>query len=191
MHVLTFHPLVDIPLVAVIACIFILNFRVWSNTADAELQPLLKSRLNSAILRITGFFGFILLFCWYLNIAAWGLLVLVIAIAFSGALAAGNAFGIDLAMLLAGGMLREWCFGFPQLVLRPQTTNVWEDELLTQRKLIGKSGVTTSPLRPAGNIEVDGIQFPAASECGTLIDVGQNIVVVDTRNNKLLVKHLS
>lgn len=53
--------------------------------------------------------------------------------------------------------------------------------------LVNKKGVTTTGLRPAGKVSVEGIEFDAISE-GRFIDKGVNIVVTKTSNSSLVVK---
>ena len=191
MQALSFFPTVDLPLVALTTCGFILNFRLWAESATDELGPYLRSRLLGAILRVIGFFTLVLVLCWYFNVAVWGLFAIVFCIALAAMILSGDAYGLDLAMVLSGGILREWCFGFPQLILRPQPDNSRSSALELRNKLIGNTGTTTSPLRPAGNVSIDGNEFAAASDDGTLIDAGQKIIVVGTKNGAILVKTLA
>lgn len=182
-----FYPLIDIPLIVSITLGFVINFRIWSRTGPEELRPMLQTNLFMAIVRVAGFFAAILLFCWLVNIAVWVLFTFCVAVGIAGAIFAGDAFGIDLAFFLTGGIIREWCFGFPQLVLRPQVSDVFAHEAKTN-EWVGKSGVTISILRPSGKIIVDGKEFLAASEGGTLVEKGVDVIVVGFTNGSLIVK---
>jgi membrane-bound serine protease (ClpP class) len=56
----------------------------------------------------------------------------------------------------------------------------------TQRNLIGKTGITSTWLRPSGKIEIDNQIYDAISEIG-FIEVGQKVKVVDYRASQLYV----
>lgn len=56
----------------------------------------------------------------------------------------------------------------------------------TQRNLIGKTGITTTWLRPSGKVEIDNQVYDAISEIG-FIEVGEKIKVVDYRASQLYV----
>ncbi len=62
-----------------------------------------------------------------------------------------------------------------------------KDEL---EKLVGKSGVTESALRPTGKVDIDGDRYDAVSE-GEFLEKGSNIVVTGIRSNQLLVEGAS
>lgn len=188
MQTFAFFPIVDLPLILAATIGFVVNFRLWADSASEDIQPQIKSRLSSATIRVVGFFVALLVLCWSTNIAVWAVFCLVFVIALCGMFLSPDAFGLDLAVLFAFGLLREWCFGFPQLILRPQADTTDSSDRELKQKLIGKPGITTSPLRPAGNVSIDGSEYPAASEDGTLIENGTEIVVIGTKNGTILVK---
>jgi len=191
MQFLTFFPAVDLPLIVITTIAFVVNFHLWTKSASEDLRPYLRSRLLGATLRVIGFFAVLLFLCWYLNLAVWCIFVIICFAAISGSVLTGESLGLDLAVVLTCGMLREWCFGFPQLILRPQPDTTRSSELERLGRLIGSVGITTSPLRPAGNVEINGDEFPAASEGGTLIDKGEEVVVVATKSGAILVRTLA
>ena len=166
---------------------FIINFRIWCNTASNELKPRLNARLASATLRLISFFTVLLLTCWLTNIAVWTVFLFLVAIAVSGAMIGGDAFAVDLAMVLTGGILREWCFGFPQMILHPQPDLSLDEENELQ-EIIGRKGETASVLRPGGKVTVDGEEYSAVSENGTLIEKCVPVEVVDVKNGAIVVK---
>jgi membrane-bound serine protease (ClpP class) len=53
--------------------------------------------------------------------------------------------------------------------------------------LIGRSGVVTKPLRPAGTIEIDNEPYDVVSE-GQFIDQGEAVVVIRISTNSLVVE---
>ena len=50
--------------------------------------------------------------------------------------------------------------------------------------LIGKKGISLSPLRPMGDIDIGGEILSATSDSGQLIDAGTNVTVIDYRNGQ-------
>lgn len=53
--------------------------------------------------------------------------------------------------------------------------------------LVNKKGVTTTGLRPAGKVSVEGVEFDAISE-GRFIEKGVDVIVTKTSNSSLVVK---
>lgn len=53
--------------------------------------------------------------------------------------------------------------------------------------LVNKKGVTTTGLRPAGKVSVEGVEFDAISE-GRFIAKGVDVIVTKTSNSSLVVK---
>ena len=96
---------------------------------------------------------------------------------------------VDLMVVIFGGMIREWCFGFPQLVLRPPKSKTdlphGKDD-----SFVGSLGTVVSPLRPAGTVLIDGEKLPATSAGGTMIDNGTEIVVTEIKNGNFYIRPL-
>lgn len=57
-------------------------------------------------------------------------------------------------------------------------------------RLLGKTGLTSSPLRPAGIAEIDGQRVDVVSE-GELIDAGQPIEVIRVDGNRIVVRGIT
>jgi membrane-bound serine protease (ClpP class) len=53
--------------------------------------------------------------------------------------------------------------------------------------LIGKEGAAATMLRPAGEVDFNGIRFEASSE-GSYIEKDDRVRVVEVKNNKLIVR---
>ena len=60
-----------------------------------------------------------------------------------------------------------------------------KDETLGE--LIGKKGMTLTPLRPSGNVEIDQVKYDAITE-GDFIETGRKVIVSLARTNHLVVK---
>jgi membrane-bound serine protease (ClpP class) len=72
-------------------------------------------------------------------------------------------------------------------LIMSEALNVEVPELTDLDAFVGKTGVSVTSLRPAGEIELDGLRFESASE-GKLIDKGVNVRVVKVSNNRLIVR---
>ena len=190
MNSIAFIPIVDLPLVAFATIAFVLNFRYWCFSANEDLQPYLKHRLFRATLRVFGFFAVLLLLCWLLDFPVWVLFALTVVVGLPHAIIGGNPNGFGLGLSLACGLLREWCFDFPQLVLRPEPDSTHSEQIEKTEQLIGRVGTTTSILRPAGLVMIDGDEFPAASEGGVWIESEREVKVVAAKNGTVYVEDI-
>lgn len=56
-----------------------------------------------------------------------------------------------------------------------------------KKNIINKTGITKTPLRPAGIAEIDNNRVDVVSE-GGFIDKGEKIIVIDVKGSKILVK---
>ena len=184
MDTLAFAPLIDFPLAGVTAATFIWHFNRWALRRDIDTAIDISTRLPTARYRVILLFASLLLLCWFLDLAFWSIFALllgiglVIAVVFGGDIQ-GSAFGLWAAAYL----IREWAFGFPQLILHPQP----HDSRVSVRHetleiLLGKTGVTISPLRPTGDAEIDGLKHSVVSYDGGLLDPGTKVTVMSYRN---------
>jgi len=57
----------------------------------------------------------------------------------------------------------------------------------TRRELVGKVGVAKSKMLPSGSVQIDGKYVDAISQ-GSAIDMGQAVVVVEVRANRVVVR---
>lgn len=62
-----------------------------------------------------------------------------------------------------------------------------QDRVSSIKRLIGRTGIADSQLRPVGYVRIDGERLDAIAE-GDLIDAGQTITVVDAYDNQLKVR---
>src|SRR6056297_2100257 len=105
------------------------------------------------------------------------------AVAFGGELE-GGAFGL----LAVAFLIREWAFGFPQLILHPQNhSSQTKKESGEFGELVGQIGIATSPLRPSGDADIGGVKYSVVSYDGAMIDLGSSVVVRTIRNGGLCV----
>jgi membrane-bound serine protease (ClpP class) len=72
-------------------------------------------------------------------------------------------------------------------LIMSEALNIEVPELTSLDGFVGKTGVAVTALRPAGEVELEGIRLEAASE-GKLIDIGTKVVAVKVQGNKLIVR---
>ena len=185
----SFSPAVDLPLVFVTVAAFVANFYLWTKSEHDDLEVELQSRLPKAIVRLFLLFGTVTVLFWLVDVAVWILYACLFLIALIASIMSANQMVIDLMVVVFGGMIREWCFGFPQLVLRPPTSKT-ELPHGKDDSFIGSLGTVITPLRPAGTVLIDGEKLPATSAGGTMIDNGTEIVVTEIKNGHFYVRPL-
>jgi len=91
----------------------------------------------------------------------------------------------ELGLLGSAIIIREWSFGFPQLILSPKT-RLSEPLVhsMNDGPLMGKTGIPKSRLRPMGDVEIGGTTVTATSDDGQLIEVGTRVKVTAYRNSR-------
>ena len=182
MDKLTFAPLIDLPLAIVTLVAFVWHFNHWAFRNDIETSVDVQSRLPNARLRVIALFACVLLLCWILGFAFWLCYALLLGIGLAISLATGgDVDGGEFGLWATAFLIREWSFGFPELILHPEKHDPSNEQTDT-RMLLGKTGVTTSSLRPTGDIDIDGVTYTASSADGMLLDVGERITVTSYRN---------
>lgn len=183
MHAIEFNWRVDVPLIAAVAIGAIWNFNLWANERDPERFDGLSRRLPSARVRLIALLATILLACWLSNIAVWPLFVVVLAVGGLLLLVAGDEQVGAMSVLSVGWLVREWCFGFPHLILHPPVAS--ENASVTAAEmsgLVGKTGTTMTPLNPSGDAEIDGVKIAVSSADGRFIESGAEVVVTSCQN---------
>ena len=186
---IAFSPAIDISLTIVVLLGFLLNFHFWvrasANDPDSVID--LKSRLPRANIHIVLFCAVILLTCWIANLAVWSIFVLIFAFGVMVGVFGGPFTPDQFGLLGAAAMLREWCFGFPNLILDPKLEPPI-DKVDSNSELIGRHGTAVSQLRPTGEIEIDGKELTAISEDGKVIQSGAEVLVTSTRMGRIRVR---
>ena len=179
-----FSPQIDLPLIAVSLGLFLLHSQLWAHREQANCDVDLLARLPSARFRIISVFACILFVCWLANLAVWTLFALLLAIGIAGAVVLNaSSGGGEIMLLFAAAAIREWAFGFPQLILQPPN-NQHNGAATPDESLLGKSGITVSPIRPMGDVRIDEIIVSASSSDGSLIDAGTEVTVTEYRNGR-------
>lgn len=189
MENLVFAPLIDIPLAGLTLSAFIWHFNHWASHPDFDAPVDLTSRLHVARWRVIVLITGILLSCWLANLAFWSILPLLICLgAIGGLLANGDLDGGMLGLWAIACLIREWSFGFPQLIPHsPAQDGASSLSPAETDQLVGTTGVTLSALRPMGDVEIDGVKYSAASANGKLLDAGTPVTVMAYRNGLLCV----
>ena len=91
-------------------------------------------------------------------------------------------------LLLSAKLIREWAFRFPNRVLHPPQNGQDIQFAVSTTEFEGHTGVTVSPLRPCGEIELDNQKHSAISDNGRVIEIGTHVVVTGKRNGQLCVQ---
>ena len=187
---IAFAPLIDIPLVGFTLAVFLWHFSGWAYRDDLDTSVDVPARLSTARLRVITFFVGVLLICWISNVAAWSIFALILAIGLliamiTGGDIDGGAFGFWAAAYL----IREWSFGFPQLILHPQQSEIASTQTADKgADATGKVGIVVAPLRPCGDAEIEGTLVNVISDDGRMIDVGTEVVITGRRNGRFCVR---
>ncbi len=183
---------IDIPLVVLTLVAFLVHFECWAKHTDVDTNANLRERLPKARLLVIGFFCALLAVCWSSSIAFWAILVLGFGIGVVLSLMLGGTHELGLGILLfAAYLIREWAFGFPQLLLQPPNSSPTRVAQTTlSEELVGATGKTLSPLRPCGEAEIDGKVCSVMSADSSLIDSEAKIVVTGKRNGTICVRLL-
>lgn len=189
MNRIAFAPIVDVPLVTITVIAFIRHFNHWAFRRDIETTLDIPSRLHAARLRVLLLFICLLFLCWFVDLAVWAIFAMVLGIGLIVAMAAGGeAADGEFALIGAAYIIREWAFGFPQLILYPPRHELRSSGGHEEHeRLFGRMGVTTSSLRPTGDALIDGVKYSVVSYDGGWIDVGVKIEVTNCRSGLLCV----
>ena len=107
----------------------------------------------------------------------------------------GALYGV-ISLLLSGTVV---LFGFLKLAGSDLGRKMILDDQLDEEPdsstnlipLVGKSGVSRSPMRPGGVIEIDGERFDAVAIAGQWIEAGTPIAIVEVQTNNLFVKTIN
>lgn len=187
---LHFFAIVDLPLAVGTLLGFILHFNAWSRAKTADTTVDLSARLAVARIRVAFLFAAIVCLCWLTDFAFWAVFAILLGIGFVIAIPIGlDVTGGYFLLLYAAYAIREWAFGFPQLILHPAcetSKNVQNDE--PKQEMTGQQGTAVSPLRPCGEAEFDGQAASVVSETGEFLDVGTAVTITGKRNGLFCVR---
>ena len=122
---------------------------------------------------------------------------ILMSLIFAGASVTHMLLSIIIAMAIAivGMVVLMKFFGkklqvFNKLVLKDATTS--EEGYVSNEnriELIGKIGITLTPLRPAGVVEVDGERLDVVSE-GNFVDVQKDVRIVKVEGSRIVVREV-
>ncbi|MEL6105396.1 MAG: NfeD family protein [Planctomycetota bacterium] len=164
---------------------FIGYIRVWvesdAQETTIDLRPLLPAAIARAVIALCG----LTILCWLLAISLWAIVAILLGV---GCLLALVNEASDVRegagpLFAAVVVLREWCFGFPELILHPPT-DPGDAIGLNEEACIGRHGTVVSPLRPNGHITVAGQRLSAVSDTGELLQNGTQIIVCGFQNGR-------
>jgi membrane-bound ClpP family serine protease len=143
--------------------------------------------------RLALLFAALLWICWIVGMAS----VLAIAL-----IAAFVALGVFLDLPVSGVVgfalvyvVQQFVLGFParhEWMLSPSNDPTKQDAHLgLGSELIGAKGITTSPLRPIGDVKIEGRIYRAKTTDGQMLDANRTIVVSFVQQGTLVVKTIS
>jgi len=181
-----FTPIIDLPVLMFAFIATLAGTLYWVFQTEQDGVPKTGDAASRAAFRLSIVAGLMGVFCYLTGIAFWFVLIIT-AFLMLGVLA-GDMLGIaGLPLVALGYLVKEYVLGFPELILSPKLgdTNVGQTQEF--HEMVGRNAITTAPLRPQGDIVIDGQFFPASSDSGTLIDPGVAVFVVGSRNGNLLV----
>ena len=186
METLSFTWHYDLPLLLAVAALLVWCFHYWSQNTELDSNADLAGRFPLASTKAIVLLALVCFACWTGNFPFWGIfaalltLGLVVSIVLGGQVD-GSLFGLFGLVV----MLREWAFGFPSLILDPKNRVIDSSSSTSENSpLLGRTGVALSPLRPMGDIEIEGEVLSASSDNGQLIDTGTNVTVTCIRNGQ-------
>lgn len=180
-----FTPWIDLMLVAVTLSAFLLHCEYWARSDVADTPIDLVSRLPMTRVRLISLFAVIAVLCWGADVAAWIVLSMLVMI---GVIVAVTA-DFEHAAIAIPWAIREWAFGLPLLTLHPTLESQQVSDVGIAEQ-VGTHGAVVSPLRPFGQVEVDGHTMPAQSDSGEYIDAGAVIVVCGARGGCICVRRV-
>lgn len=127
----------------------------------------------------------------YFTDIAYAFVVMIIAalilLVFLGDFFGGTLGGGEIALVGILFLIKDFVLAFPELVLAPPSDRKSARPSEKLSDWIGKTGMTTTPLRPQGYLVIDGAEMQTASDEGVMIEKGTPVKIVGSRNGVLLV----
>ena len=99
-----------------------------------------------------------------------------------------NPLGTPIGVFGILYVIQQWILGWPDRadsVLKPSSP--CRDGISHLDDFVGKTAITSSALRPAGTVILDGNEYPASSELG-YIDCGKSVRVIAKRGTTFIVR---
>ena len=184
----SFSPGIDVPVALVCYVASLAGTLLWVRRSDqqnveATFETTRRVCIRLAILVLSLFAA-----TYLVDVAFW--VVVVVLPLLSLVVVVGDSLGIlGLATMGVAYLLKEYVLGFPELILAPpkpiDEANTEGDHSVA---FVGRSTITVSPLRPIGEIELDGVQMAARSDCGDYIPRDAKIVVIGSQSGTLIVR---
>lgn len=165
-------------------------FRRWIRGGSFKNVSLTPQRMRQIAFRTALLYLFLGWICWYYQLNAFKLFGLIA--------------GFSLLLLIAGGgfsligpfagipiiiyyVLFQWLLGFPDKELLIPPNERYKHPEPQPTYLIERQGSVETPLRPIGEISIDGQRHVATSEID-FIETGASITVVGVKNSTLVVR---
>jgi membrane-bound ClpP family serine protease len=130
-------------------------------------------------------FAVLLWFCWFVGIAA----ALGIA-AVAGFIALGVFMDLPVSGVVSFACLyivQQFVLGFPARHERMLSPSDAPDQP-NINDLIGAEGITASPLRPIGDVKIDGQNYRAKTTNGQMLEANRTVFVAFVQQGTLIVK---
>lgn len=183
MNLPKFLPSVDVPLAASIYAFSLMATVIWLRRMRSQGDRLIEVTEARIATRILVVVLSLLVPCYLIDIAFWGVAALIMALFVFGLLVGGEPGGIIAGpVLIAGLFVREFVLGFPGLILRPEPVRQIANHETINDPFVGLRAVTDSALRPTGRILHGGCVLQAASDDGTFIDANVAVSILSFRN---------
>ena len=192
MNLPKFLPSVDVPLAALIYAFALWMTVVWLRRVRSQSDRLLEVTETQIATRILVVILSLLIPCYLIDIAFWGVATLTSALFVIGLLLGGEPGGVIAGpVLIAALVLKEFVLGFPDFILKPEPVReIGKDETISD-PLLGQRAVTESALRPTGGVLHEESVLPAASYDGSFIDANVTVSILSFRNGIYLVEKIA
>ncbi|MEO1615172.1 MAG: NfeD family protein [Planctomycetota bacterium] len=179
---------IDAPVAFALLCLSLVQAQFWARSRNVDTSLDLVTKLPQARFRYVLFFVSLFAGCWFIGVSIACLMVILwisgIVVAFLAGGDVGTRGGLH---NFAAYLIREWAFGFPQMILHPHLQESTSAATQSASPLAGKTATVTSVLRPVGEVEIEGERYAARSESGRYIDEGEHVVVASRKGRSLLV----
>ena len=184
----SFSPWIDIPIALVCYVASLAGMLFWVHRSDqhdveATFETTRRVCIRVAILTLSLFTA-----TYLADIAFWVVVGILLLLAL--VVVVGDGFGIlGLSLVGIAYLFKEYVLGFPELILAPpKPIEQANTDGGHSAAFVGRSTVTVSPLRPIGEVELDGLRMAARSARGDYIPRDAKVVVIGSQNATLIVR---